>query len=218
MAETKEGVLDTAARALKAVGDFMLGKKGEDTKLAADAQTLTVKDGDPIVADADGAVTSGQADGDYVLEDGSTVTITDGKLGEIQPAKTEDAAAADDKNAEADKAAAETDAAKSEEEKAKADEAAAADSGKEGEADKPVTQADLKTLADTLAQIQAQITDLVQASKEELSAVETKLNAELDAVKRSPAVGKQGPVTHTHTEDLSKLSTADRAARFIATL
>ena len=194
MPENKEEIT-TLARMFKNITDYLgKGKEAVDTKLAA-AQTLKPKDGtDAIEVDESGAVTSGQADGEYVLEDGSTVTIKDGKIGEVKPAEKADDKSAADAPAE-DKSAAD---------------APPADGA--GEADKPVTQSDLKALVDAVAAIAKQVDEL---SKTELASKEqvTKLSAELEEVKRQPAVNKQGPPTLPQADaDLTKLSVPDHYA------
>jgi hypothetical protein len=197
MAENKETYL---ARKFKEMMDYMSGKD-VNTKLAA-AQVLKVKDADAIEADENGVVTSGQADGDYVLEDGSTVTIADGKVGEAKTAddSTETTTAADAENAD------ETD--KTDENQAEAE---VADDSNEGEDLAAEVQALKEALAATLEEIQA----LKESQTTQLAAVETKLSAattELEEIKRLPADKKQGAITHLHEQkDITKMSVAERA-------
>ena len=103
-----------------------------DVKLA----DYVAKDGSTISIDeATSEVTSGQADGEYEMEDGATLVITDGKLAEIKPASTEEVqveevaaadevpveeAPADDKQAKIDELTAENEALKAEVEALKA--------------------------------------------------------------------------------------------------
>jgi D-alanyl-D-alanine carboxypeptidase len=192
MAENKETYL---ARKFKEIVDFMSGKE-VNTKLAA-AQVLKVKDGEAIEIAEDGTVTSGQADGNYVLEDGSTVTIQDGKAGEVKPA---------DKAEESNSTAAD-ESTQTEE----IDNAEVKDEPKEGDD----LAAEVQSLKEALAAALEEIKTIKDSQETKLAAVETKLSAattELEEIKRLPADNKQGAITLLgEQKDISKMSVAERA-------
>jgi hypothetical protein len=190
MAEDKDK-MNILARAFKAIADAVTGKSEDVTKLAA--QELKVKDAEPIQVDDSGAVTSGQADGDYMLEDGSTVTIADGKASEVKPGEQA------------------PEATEGETEKAPEP---GADEPKTADAPDPV-----KDLTDLVGQLLEEVKSLKAEKDTQLAAYDVKLadaTQEIESLKRLPADNKMAPGTlRDEPKDLSKMSVADRAVAAI---